>query len=385
MKDISIYFGSFGEKDSSITNTIGEKIIVNSRSNFSLPEENDIALIFVPEYRNSNLTINKEDIETLRKNFYSLYAGNWSSNLYDLGTIEPGNSYEDTQKALSDVVAELVKAEVFPIIIGGSQDLTYSIYKGYEKLEQTINILDVDCSIDLGDPEDDISDKSWLNKIILHKPGYLFNYSLLGYQGYLSNPEELHLLDKMYFDAFRLGDFYSNNQMVEPLVRHADILSFDLNAIRSSDYHGNSRFLPHGFYGEDACRIMRYAGLSDKLTSLGLFNFNAKGGSVAYDSNLISQMIWYFVDGFNQRKRDYPIASKSSYLKYRVNLDDFKNEIVFYKSDKSSRWWMEVPYPRIKGVKFQRHLMVPCTYQDYEKAQQNEMPNLWWRTFKKLS
>ncbi|MCP4884824.1 MAG: hypothetical protein GY908_13670, partial [Flavobacteriales bacterium] len=105
MKDISIYFGSFGEKDSSITNTIGEKIIVNSRSNFSLPEENDIALIFVPEYRNSNLTINKEDIETLRKNFYSLYAGNWSSNLYDLGTIEPGNSYEDTQKALSDVVA----------------------------------------------------------------------------------------------------------------------------------------------------------------------------------------------------------------------------------------------------------------------------------------
>ena len=95
-------------------------------------------------------------------------------------------------------------------------------------------------------------------------------------------------------------------------------------------------------------------------------------------------MLWYFIEGFNLRKQDYPIGSKSAYLKYRVNIDDFKDEIIFYKSNKSGRWWLEVPYPKIQGVKLQRHLLVPCDYEDYENALKNELPNLWLRTYKKL-
>lgn len=96
-------------------------------------------------------------------------------------------------------------------------------------------------------------------------------------------------------------------------------------------------------------------------------------------------MMWYFVEGFHQRKKDYPVGSKSSYTKYTVSLDDFKDQIIFYKSDKSGRWWMEVPYPKVEGMKYQRHLLIPCTYEVYQKALQNEMPNLWWKTFQKLS
>ena len=172
--------------------------------------------------------------------------------------------------------------------------------------------------------------------------------------------------------------------MVEPLVRNADILSFDLNSVRGSDYNGNSEELPHGLYGEDACRVMRYAGLSDKLTSLGIFNFQSSE-KIGFDASLLAQMVWYFLEGFENRKRDFPIGSKSSYTKYLVAIDDFKDEIVFYKSDKSGRWWMEVPYPKVEGAKFQRHLLVPCDHEDYKNALTNEMPNLWWRTFEKLS
>ncbi len=130
---------------------------------------------------------------------------------------------------------------------------------------------------------------------------------------------------------------------------------------------------------------MRYAGLSDKLTSLGLFNFAPGGEGYSSDINLLSQMIWYFIEGYSLRKKDYPIGSKSTYLKYRVNIDDFKDEIIFYKSNKSSRWWLEVPYPKVKGIKLQRHLLVPCNYEDYENALLNELPDLWLRTYKKLS
>lgn len=385
MKDISIYFGGFGTKGDYRKDQLGNIIVVNSESNFVHPKKKEIALIFVPEYRNSNIRFQESSITAIREYLYNLYSGDWDSNIYDLGTILPGETIEDTQLAISDVVEVLIKEGVFPLVIGGSQDLTYSIYKAYEKLEQTVNILDIDCGLDLGEPDDTINSNAWINKLILHKPGYLFNYSLLGYQNYLVSKDELALLDKMYFDVYPLSEFYANNRMVEPLVRNADIISFDMDSIRGSDYNANSRSLPHGFYGEDACRVLRYAGLSDKLTSLGIFNFNDNGIKLNNDSNLIAQMIWYFIEGYDKRKNDYPIGSKKNYIKYRVNLDDFKDEIIFYRSDRSSRWWMEVPYPKMKGVKFQRHLLVPCTYEDYERAQQNEMPNLWWRTFQKLS
>lgn len=384
MKDLSIYFSAFGDNSSCSEGQLGKKIQVNKEGAFNAPGKFEIALLFVPEYRNSLLEQSIEHVNAIREKLYGLKDGGWKINITDLGTISPGESVEDTYLALKDVVQELVKNQVFPLVIGGSQDLTFPIFESYQGLEQTVNILDVDSSIDMGDPDDLIAEDSWLNKVLMLKPNYLFNYSVLGYQSYLVEHKETDLLNKLFFDAYRLGEFYSNPRMVEPLVRNADILTFDLNAVRGSDYNGNSEKLPHGFYGEDACSILRYAGLSDKLTSLGIFNFQ-ESTKIEFDANLVAQMVWYFFEGYANRKRDYPIGSKSTYTKYLVSIDDFKDEIVFYKSDKSGRWWMEVPYPKVKGAKFQRHLLVPCDYEDYKNALTNEMPNLWWRTFEKLS
>jgi hypothetical protein len=46
---------------------------------------------------------------------------------------------------------------------------------------------------------------------------------------------------------------------------------------------------------------------------------------------------------------------------------------------------MEVPYPPQKGVQFERHHLVPCEATDYESAMKNELPDLWWKTYQKLS
>lgn len=386
MKDLSIYFESVSTLRDYIAGKLGERVRMNDGSGFPEPKENCIAFVFVPDYRNGVNSTGSDWVQDFRNSFYDLYGGEWNSEIYDLGIIRPGETVADTYVAVKDVVSELIKNNIFPIVIGGAQDLTYPVYQAYEKLEQTINLMAIDPGLDLGDPEKEISADGWLSKIILHKPSYLFNFSLFGYQSYLVNPKEIQLLDDLHFDAYRLGEFYSNSRMAEPLLRNADILSFDMNAIRSSDYKGNKKHFPNGFYGEDACRIMRYAGISDKMTSLGVFNFEPANHEGYYsDVNLLAQIIWYFIEGYNLRKKDYPIGTKSAYLKYRVNIDDFKDEIVFYKSNKSSRWWLEVPYPKMKGIKLQRHLLVPCDYEDYENALNNELPDLWLRTYKKLS
>jgi hypothetical protein len=46
---------------------------------------------------------------------------------------------------------------------------------------------------------------------------------------------------------------------------------------------------------------------------------------------------------------------------------------------------MEIPYPPTKGLKFERHTLLPCSYKDYEMAVNNEIPDRWWQTYQKLA
>jgi len=322
-----------------------------------------------------------------RAQFYTLNEGAFLSKIIDLGNIIAGQEVSDTYFAVKTVVAELVKLNILPIITGGGQDLTYAQYMGYENLEQKVDLVVVDSKFDLDEDNNEsieTTSTSYLSKIFLHQPNYLFNFSNVGYQTYFVNQDSLRVMDKLYFDVHRLGEFVPDMTIVEPIIRNANMISFDMGAIRAADACGNINAGPNGFYGEDACRIVRYAGMNDKLTSIGFYEFNP-----AYDRNgqtamLLAQMVWYFLDGFYSRKQDFPLTPKSQYMIYRTSLKDGSGEMNFVKSKKSDRWWMQVPYPT--GIsKNERYHLVPCRYEDYNTAVNGEMPDLWWRTYQKLT
>jgi hypothetical protein len=237
---------------------------------------------------------------------------------------------------------------------------------GYENLEQRVDLVVVDSHFDLD--EDSTPDKiettsiSYLNKIFLHDPNYLFNFSNIGYQTYFTSQDSLRVMEKLFFDVHRLGEFSGQVAAAEPVIRNATMISFDIGAIRSSDAIGNANATPNGFYAEEACQLCRYAGISDKLTS----------------------MIWYFFDGFYSRKKDIPLIPNAQYIIYKTSLIHDGHEVVFIKSKKTDRWWMQVPYPT-GGSKNERSHLVPCSYEDYKVAVAGDLPDLWWRTYQKLS
>lgn len=348
-------------------------------------ENIQLAILGVQEDRQA---INNEGCglaaDYVRENFYKLFQGDYSAKIVDLGNIKKGNTIEDSYFALTDVLTQLLKKNIIPIVIGGSQDLTYCNYLAYQKMEQTINIVAVDSSFDIGEGDKTLDSQSYLSKIILHKPNILFNFSNIGYQTYFVEQNSIELMKKLFFDTHRLGQVRKKMEDVEPIVRNADVLSFDISAIRQSDAPGNGNASPNGFYGEEACQITRYAGMSDKLSSIGFYEINPAFDTNKQTAHIVAQMIWYFIDGFYNRKQDYPIVDKSEYTKYRVSIKDHEHEIVFYKSNKSDRWWMDVPYPVNHQLKFERHHMVPCSYSDYETACSDEMPDSWWQTYQKL-
>ncbi|TWR24026.1 formimidoylglutamase [Mucilaginibacter pallidiroseus] len=384
-----IDFARIAPKNGYYTSQLGDKIVHHSASFPDLEQKADIAIIGVLDDRNA---VNNPGCalgpDYVREKLYMLNEGAYETKIVDLGNIIRGETVVDTYYALKTVVTELIKKDIVPLIIGGGQDLTYAQYMGYESLEQKVDLLVIDSHFDL---EDDgfaesleTTSAAYLNKILLHEPNYLFNYSNMGYQTYFASQDSLRVMEKLYFDVHRLGEITSNMSVSEPIIRNANMLSFDMGAIRSSDAAGNANAKPNGFYGEEACQICRYAGFSDKLTSIGFYEFNP-----AYDSNgqtamLLSQMIWYFIDGFYNRKRDFPLNPKSQYLIYKTSLRHDDHELVFVKSKKSDRWWMQVPYPS-GGSKNERFHLVPCRLEDYQMAASGELPDLWWRTYQKLN
>lgn len=389
--DISLYFEpvelpDFNFKQEETSHHLGDLIrSYVDKDDFPELGDVDIAIIGVKEDRKS---VNNEGCahapDYVRAELYKLFRGDYNPRIADLGNIRQGHSIDDTYFALSSVISELIKNKTIPIIIGGSQDLTYANYLAYESLGQVINIVGVDSMFDLGKNEDELDSRTYLNKIILHQPNFLFNYTNVGYQSYFVDPGSINLMKNLYFDVYRLGKIRDKMEEIEPLARNADMFTVDISAVRQADAPGNNNAGPNGFYGEEMCRIIRYAGLSDKLSSIGFYEINPKHDRGNQTAKLVSQMIWYFIEGYYNRKNDHPYKDKNDYIKYTVSIKEHKDQLIFYKSKKSDRWWMDVPVKQHYKNVYERHHLVPCSYNDYEVACKDDVPDRWWQAYQKL-
>lgn len=324
--------------------------------------------------------------DKVRRYLYELYQGDYPVKMVDLGNIKAGATIKDTYIAVKLVMEELIKHDILPIVIGGGHDLTYAQYMAYENLEQRVDVAIIDAKFDLDQDYSEqttLNSNTFLNHIILHQPDYLFNLSNIAYQTYLVSKESINMYDKLFFNALRLGAFAGKLDQAEPIIRSADLVSFDIGAIRASEACGNANAGPNGLYGDEACQLARYAGMSDKCSSVGFYEYNPTFDPMGQTGMLIAQMIWCFIDGYYGRKKDAPMYPKSNYMIYRTTLEAEDYELVFVKSKKSDRWWMQVPYFGSKSVN-ERFYLVPCRYEDYQLAVSGEMPDLWWKTHQKL-
>ncbi len=365
---------------------LGEKIhIYSEKTNFPDLENCKVALIGVLEERN---VVNNAGCSTapnhVRAALYQLFHHWPNLEVADLGNIRAGHSVDDTYFALNQLVAELIRRKIIPVVIGGSQDLTFAMYQAYENIGQLVNIVSVDPLFDLGQDEEELTAQSYLSRIILHQPNYLFNYTNLGYQTYYVDHLAVDLMKNLLFDVYRLGLIKAKMEDAEPVVRNADILSFDISAVRAADAPGNGNAGPNGFTGEEACRVARYAGLSDKLSAIGLFEFNPLLDQNKITAELVAQMIWYFLDGVANRSNDLPVKDSTDFARYIVRIEGQDEDVVFLRSKKTDRWWIDLSLGRTDRKKYEKHHFVPCSKDDYELALQDEIPDRWWQFFQKL-
>ena len=335
-------------------------------------QDADIVIVGCGEWRGEDhAAAHSDSPNTIREHLYKMYYWHNAVKIADAGNIRRGATVDDTRAALLAVLQEIHQAGKIAIVLGGSHDLTLQQYEVFKKAEKLVVASVADMLIDLHEAEG-VTSSGYLMDMLTGTPNYIAHYNHLAFQSYYAHSRRLETLDKLRFDFFRLGKVREQLEDMEPVLRTSHMFSFDMSAIRYADAPSNINGSPNGLAGDEACTLTRYAGMSEQLTSFGIYGYNHRHDVHGMAARQVSQMVWYFVDGFLVRKTEAKLTDREEFIAYNIKFTD--NDTTFLKSKRTNRWWMRLP----------DNSYVPCSYNDYLLARDDQIPERWLREQERL-
>jgi len=331
-----------------------------------------LALLGVPSYNGKWQNGQYQTPDFIRKELYKLTGFGEKIHVVDFGNLKESVSQKSTYLALRDLVEYFNEFNIVTIVLGGTQDLSIGICHAFQS-KSFFSITNIDAELDVKKGIEKLDHKNYLTKIFKDCPN-LFQFSLLGYQRHFVNERLFKKINGINI-PLRLGRLRERITAAEPILRNSKVLSFDFNSIKQTERGGTGRLLPNGLYGEEACQLARYAGLSEKLKVFGLFEVQAENSS-SVSIVLAAQVLWYFIDGFLNRPGEDP-AKSDHFTSFKVEVKGIEKPIVFLKSLNTNRWWMEINTVTNKKIYF------ACSVEEYRQASNNEIPALWLQFIQK--
>lgn len=339
-----------------------------NRGEISLEELNtgDVVLVGIPYQMNKKLE-HSESVDLVRQEFYQL-AGreSFKNKIVDAGDLRNGQDVKETLYSLKNLLGLLNDQGVFTLLIGGSALFNLGILMHFESVIGRYTYTLVEPWFSLAEfVEYGLVDFNLLNCYNLGNQSY-----------YLTKPQE-EWLRKYQYESLRLGRMRGHLEETEPYLRDSDGCSISIHALKNAEAPAQKQAHPNGLYNEEACQLARYAGLAGNLSVFGIFDYFPPEDKNRVTARLIAQMLWFTIEGYQMRYREHPY-SDNHFQKFLVSLDDYK--ITFYKSERTSRWWMEIPHKDRA-----RNQVYPCNQSDYDTACRHEIPERWLHAYQKLN
>ena len=320
---------------------------------------------------------NTEGSMAVRRHLYQM-----SFPFTGLELVDMGNTRKSTPAFITPLLKELREHEIFPLLIGDHPRLNMAQYNALKTTRSAISVTLIDQTIPFYQSDTADDGNFYLNPLLSKKRPQLFHLSVIGCQSHYLPPDSLQFMDDRHYEYWRLGKAKAELAELEPIIRDADLAGLHLSALKQAEAPGQRNPTPSGFTVEEACQITRYAGLSDKPAAFGIYGYWPEPDQQDQTAQAVAQMLWYFLDGFYHRQNDYPISNEGL-IEYIVDVKNLDFQLVFWKSKKTGRWWMQVPVKTPK--KLQRHRLIPCSYSDYRLACQGELPDRLFKAFRRFA
>ncbi|MBU6157521.1 MAG: formimidoylglutamase [Bacteroidetes bacterium] len=329
-------------------------------------KEVDIVLLGIPEERGNGFNIfSSNGADIIRKEFFQSYQWHPDIRIADIGNIKTGQNISDTYAAIRTVIKTLLAEKITVILIGGSHDITLAQYSAYAEIKKLIEVVCIDALINLVG-ESSIKSENFLMEMLTGEPNFIKTYHHLAFQSYYVHPSMLQTMDKLGFDCYRVGAVKEHLMEMEPVLRSTQLVSIDMSALAHA-YAPGSAISPNGLTGEEMCTLTRFAGMSQQLSTLGIYGYNAAADPSRQTAMQIAQMIWYFIDGKTKAATESSLSDRDDFNEFHTAFNEI--EALFLQSKRTGRWWMQLPDGKI----------IPCSERDYRLAAQNEIPERWFR------
>ena len=309
----------------------------------------DLAVIGIYEDLDNSL-------KQIRQELYKYRSPLNTTHIVDLGDLK-----QPDKLLLKEIILDLLRSNICPVFIGGNQSIDLTIHEVYREINELLNIAIIDHQIDLGN----VNGSGHLSDLLLKSPNHVESIKLIGFQTYLAHQSQFKVFEKLNFETVRLGEIRKNIELVEPMLRSANYCSFDTKAI-SNQLLRNEKGHFFGLSGEEACQLSWYAGMNDYMK---VISFNEYPEDINQsEAQLLATIIWYFIEGVYSRRETYDFTG-NLYTKFTASLAETNENIAFFKSEISGKWWFEH-----EGV------YIPCSYQDYLDTVNGELPQRIFKT-----
>jgi hypothetical protein len=318
----------------------------------------------------------EENFKSFRNSFYRLFTPENAVPFFDLGHLEESGANDDLVHAVDLCLEPLVQIGLVPILISEGDLVVRGQFAAMKNLNQMVCLTSVSPALLLG------SGSNWLNAILDSNSDFLYKFTQLGHQNYLSDPLSSVAMDRLNFDSIRLGELRTDIRIAEPVLRETDVLHFDLNSLKHTEIPAQSIPQPNGLYSEEACQVMRYAGMGDHIASISLTGINWSNDANGFSSALLAQMVWHIWEGFGLRRQEEPSSDSGNFTRFLVDLEEVEGGMVFWKSKQSGRWWIELPAPENSMLK--KYTLLPSSYEDYQQAMNGELPDRFMKAYSRL-
>lgn len=327
---------------------------------FNEIKENSIVLVFCSDYRGiENGSAEILDFRKVRNELYRLSKLDFEVPVCDLGDLISGKSYQDTHYVLQEVLSMCHNKNAIPVVIGGSNDLALSLFSALNFHQKNINYTQISNLISLANDGEELTEKNFLSKILSSKSFSIKNYHHLGYQKHLNEMDSVKLMREVEFDVVRLAELMNSTEKTEPFFRRADLVTLNCDAVESMGDGFSVNPQVNGLNKREICAYMKEIGLSQKLKSVGIFNYNVNSRHFL-NHQLLAQMIWHLIEGINIQK-SHPV--EKSFETYWIMIDDEK--YAFQRETFSDLWYF--------GDEEKVEKLIPCSLSDYEAAKRGIM------------
>lgn len=329
--------------------------------------ESGLALLFVSDFRGAGRSAKMLDFSMVRRNFYHLSGYDFDIPIADLGDLVSGRTPQDTHYILQEVASACFQKNTVPIVVGGSNDFAYSLFSALNLHQENVNYTQISNTVSLANDGEDLDEKNYLVRILGSKNFSLKNFHLLGYQKHLNELDSVKLIKEVEFDIIRLASMMNSTEKAEPFFRKADLVTVNCDAVESFSDAFSLHPQINGLNRREICAYMKEAGMSENLKAAAVFNFNFESDN-PLNHQLLSQMLWYLLEGVNIRK-SHP--EERHYETYYVMVGE---QNYTFKRDSFTNLWYFGDDEDIENC-------VPCSREDFDMAKKGYLD----RRFSKLT